>query len=215
MKPVCSKIKRCIHRKERGVNYCKKLPQRFSKFSRTRFFVGIWSLHCLKNLSQKPALQHTTCAQYTCLQIRSLIDLHLCNITPKGRQTNTDKFMKYRLQDLPRSALTKLKLNTWNTNHRPRKQISRFHKCNFQFQRFGRMNMTKSEKYIYICFHWMINTSRIRQNFSWLTCRHASTQDTCYSLFEPCIDPIKVNSQVIPQNVEHQDAEIFLKITSL
>ena len=29
------------------------------------------------------------------------------------------------------------------------------------------------------------------------------------------VDPIKVNSQVIPQNVEHQDAEIFLTITSL
>ena len=29
------------------------------------------------------------------------------------------------------------------------------------------------------------------------------------------VDPVKVNSQVIPQNVEHQDAETLLKITSL
>ena len=29
------------------------------------------------------------------------------------------------------------------------------------------------------------------------------------------VDPMKVNSQVIPKNVEHQDAETFFKITSL
>ena len=40
MKPVCSKIKLRIHRKEWEVNYGKKLPQLFSKFSRTSIFCG-------------------------------------------------------------------------------------------------------------------------------------------------------------------------------